>query len=478
MESETLEVKNWCSNERQLGEKAGDSAACLANLRGGLVLLGIENGDKGIRKFSSCPYPNVTPEWLTQRIQDHTVPPVEIEVVDAGYLLKEVTGNSAADCYAVFVARSKRIGGHQTVGGVSRIRSGKDCRPYYVAQDDRTKAPVVSADLNSLSASSIAWGVQQHRKKFGLTSEQWESDSSFLISLGLLEPSSGDGRICDGVAVTLAGLLLFGTEAAIKRHCPGLETILITPIGEKRICGNITDCFRQLCGSRSSVLSSQCPEIPNQCIRELLMNGFVHRDYRVNSPIVIRAINGELEIESPGPLCTGLTPDSLLYCTPVYRNFLLAEGSRYLGLCDKVGRGIDAVVKGVLESGLGFPNFENGENHFTVRVSMSGNREFREFLKKRSQSLNQLDEIIVLRYLFDREWATFRDLCSAMQHGLDFGHKILAGMRGKLMIESDSSLNLKWRLSPILRNDIQNIFTQEQYRLGFEGLFGEQPLGE
>ena len=140
------------------------------------------------------------------------------------------------------------------------------------------------------------------------------------------------------------------------------------------------------------------------------MNCFVHRDYRVHSPIVIRATEDSLEFESPGGLCTGLSPESLLYCTPVYRNFLLAEGARYLGLCDKVGRGIDAIYKSVLHQGIGFPVFENGDNHFTARVSLAGSREFREFLTRRAASLSQLDEIIVMRFLFDRESASFREL--------------------------------------------------------------------
>jgi hypothetical protein len=47
-------------------------------------------------------------------------------------------------------------------------------------------------------------------------------------------------------------------------------------------------------------------------------------------------------------------------------------------------------------------------------------------------------------------------------------------MAGKKMIESDSSLNLKWRLSPILRADINGVFRDDQYDLGFGNLFGEQ----
>lgn len=203
------------------------------------------------------------------------------------------------------------------------------------------------------------------------------------------------------------------------------------------------------------------------------MNSFVHRDYRNYSPVIIRVNEQSIECESPGSLCTGLSVESLLYCIPVYRNFLVAEGSRYLGLCDKVGRGIKVVYESVLQKGLGFPIFESGDNYFTTRISIAGNKEFREFLKRRAQSLTQLDEIIVLRFLLDHETASFRELCSVMQRGAQSVHKILTEMKSKAMIESNSSLNTEWKLSPILRSDIQNIFQEDQYDLGFGNLFGE-----
>jgi predicted HTH transcriptional regulator len=152
---------------------------------------------------------------------------------------------------------------------------------------------------------------------------------------------------------------------------------------------------------------------------------------------------------------------------------LLAEGARYLGLCDKIGKGIDEVYEGVLQNGLGFPLFESGDNHFSARISLEGCAEFREFVKRRAQALTQLDEIIVLRFLFERETARFVELCAAMQRGSQFGHKILSEMFRKNMVEPLSSLNLEWRLTPIVKGDIQNIFKQGQFSFGFGDLYGE-----
>lgn len=474
VETEMLEIKNWCSDEKQFAEKASDSSVCLANAHGGIVLLGIEDGDRNFRKFTKCPYHNVSKEWVVQRIQDSTVPPVELSVIDASKILEEVTGTRGVNCFAVLLPKSKRVGGHQTVNGHSKIRRGKECRPYYFASvDDRSRAPVVGATIGDLSPASITWGMQQHKKKFNISNEPWESQIDFLAHIGLLEIQSDVEESPAKYQISLAGLLLFGTERALRHYCPGIETIVETPAETRRIANNIVESYRHLCGTRSSLLPSLCPGIPERCIKEVLMNSYVHRDYRNNSPVIIRAAEQSLEVESPGPLCTGLSVESLLYCTPVYRNFLVAEGSRYLGLCDKVGKGINVVYESVLQGGLGFPVFESGENHFTTRISITGNKEFQEFLRKRTQSLTQLDEIIVLRFLLDHETASFRELCAVMQRGSTAGHKILSEMKSKTMIEPNSSLNTEWKLSPILRADIQNIFKEDQFSFGFGNLYGE-----
>lgn len=242
LESEILEFKGWCNNEKHLAEKASDSAVCLANAHGGLLILGIDDKNHGSLKFSPCPHRDVTAEWIAQRIQDGTVPPVDIRVADASQLLRETTERSKAQCFAVFVTKTRRAGGHQTTSSLSRIRNGKSCRPYYFAEDDRTKAPVESAELADLSLPSINWGIQQHNRKFGLDGQIWEP-SEFLTHIGLLESPAAPCSVPRSPKISLASILLFGTDEAIRRICPGLETIVISRLGEKRIRANIVESY-------------------------------------------------------------------------------------------------------------------------------------------------------------------------------------------------------------------------------------------
>src|ERR1700722_2948077 len=82
VEGDFLEVKGWCDNEKQLAEKFSEAVSCLANACGGSVIIGVESDHPRIPKFGPCPYPNVNPGWISARIQDMTVPPVECEVFD------------------------------------------------------------------------------------------------------------------------------------------------------------------------------------------------------------------------------------------------------------------------------------------------------------------------------------------------------------------------------------------------------------
>ena len=475
MESDTLEIKGWCKDEKELALKASEAAACLANALGGTVLIGISECDEGTRKFSRCPYMNVHPDWITQRIHDLTYPPVEVAVHDISKVVQEITAKPEANAYAVLAPRTKHIGGHQITGGLSKIRSGKECRPYYSAEDDRTKACVPGVVPSDLARGSIDWAMEQHQKKFGISTARWENPYDFLVHIGLLEryvPGDASGS---SFRVTLAALLLCGKEAALAQHFPALEAVLVTDASRRRLRKNLIDTFRELCASKSSLLPELCPALPLTIIRELVSNAFIHRSYRQHAPVMIRVTGGNLTIESPGSFPIGITPDNLIYCTPIYRNFLLSEGARYIGMCDKIGQGIDFIYEGVLSNGLGFPWFENLADRVVARIPTEGSREFAQFVRKRSHSLSQLDEMIILRYLWEKQDAALPEIAKITQRGATHAQKVLEDMFRKMMIEPADGVSGRWRLTPIVRDDIQNIFRKDQLELGLD-LFGTGEL--
>ncbi len=470
VESEELEVKSWCQDEKQLAEKIGEAAACLANASGGILILGVADDDRKGRKFSTCPYRNVNVPWITQRVHDLTMPPVEVTVRDISKAVREITGEAAANGFAVLIPKSKRLSGHITVGGMSKIRSGRECKPYYSVEEDFTKATDPTLTVSDLSLESIQWGIERHQRKFEVPAGSFESHTDFLIRIGMVERYVPQDDSCPSYRVSLAGLLLFGKRAAVGGV--SFETVVSTDAGNSHFRGNIVESYKELCGTAHAVILTLCPRVPLKGIQELLVNAYIHRSYRTNGPIIVTVTANAVEIQSPGELPVGIHADNLIHCVPVYRNFLLAEGSRYLGLCDKVGKGIDLVYTSVLECGFGFPSFESRENRVSVRVPTSDSREFREFVRKRSQALTQLDELMALRLLWDKEQASASELYSLMQRGSRFGQEVLDRMFRKTMIEPVDGVTSVWRLTPVVRKDIETIFQADQMSLGID-LFGD-----
>ena len=456
LENEQLEIKGWCNDERQLAEKVSDAAVCLANANGGVVLVGIGE-DLTHQKFSRCPH-HITPCWLVERVHDTTHPPVGCEAIDLSGVLQDVTGRSDAHAYALIVQRKKCVSGHSNSKGISRIRVGKVCKPQFLAEDDRTGAVVPDLTVDDLSTNSMGWAIREHHRRYK-TSDSLLDAEAFLHQTGLVQ-NQNDGA---PPRVTLAALLLFGKEASLAAHVPYCETIVNLHGATTRLRKNLLDSVRDLILTDHSLLRSNCPSVPEETLREILVNAYIHRCWRTNAPILISVDNERLEIANPGDLLPSLTVNSLLYCLPAYRNLLLADGVRIVGLADKIGAGINIIMNTVLRGGFDFPIFESSNNEFRVTVPLARSEEFREFVRRRAPSLSQLDELVVLRSLWARAEISFDDLNIALQRGDQSARKILQGMQDKHMIEPLGAAG--YQLAATLRLDIQRIFQADQLDL-------------
>jgi len=449
VESDQLEIKSWCRNDRELADQVSDACSCLANTTGGLVFVGVEDGRNVGRKFSPCPHSGISRVSLTTSIHNLTQPPVECAVHDISWLAAEVLGLEGNTLFVVRVPRTRYISGH-TFKGVSKVRVGKQCQVQYVAEDDRTKITVPEISIDDLSATSIDWGISQHAKHFR-NPTQWADRSDFLAQARLVEPQLVDEEYSPQFRPSLAALLLFGKPSILAEYAPAFQTSVVTPEGTTRIRKNIVESVRDLCFGENPILKGRLPRLRPDVLKELIVNAFIHRCYRTPAHVTIRLDEFSVEIQSPGELLAGLTVSNLIHGVPVYRNLLLADGARFIGLCDKIGQGIDLVYRGVLSDGFAFPEFESGNNSFTARLSLSESAEFSEFVRRRAQALSQLDEIIALRFLWQKQSATVGELAPVIQRREDAVLRVLEEMRRKGMVEEEG-----WRcyrLTPVVRDD-------------------------
>lgn len=471
VESDQIEIKGWCDNEKELAEKISDACSCLANTSGGLVVVGVSE-ERGRRsRFSPCPYSVVSGSWLTNQVQNLTRPPVECSGHDISGMLAEQLGSAGNNLFVMRVPKTRHMGSHLNSKGISKRRIGKQCQPQYVAEDDRTRVAVPDVTIDDLATSSVDWGISQHQKN-RKSPTQWMDHAEFLAQTQMLEPFLLDEEVTLRYRISAAALLLFGKSAAIARSFPQFETVVAGSSGTVRLRKNIVESVRELCLGDSSLLGSLVPQIPNQAIKELVVNAYIHRCYRTPAPIIIRTSETGLEIENPGELLSGLSVQSLIHGMPAYRNLLLAEGARFIGLCDKFGEGIDVVYRASLSGGFGFPEFESGNNLFLARIPLEDDPNFREFLRRRAHVINQLDEIIVLRVLWSKPCVSLMELCNRMERKTEFGARVINALCERTMVEATSDDPSEFRLTPTVRLAIDRIFQDDQ--MSFElSMWGE-----
>jgi predicted HTH transcriptional regulator len=413
-------------------------------------------------QFSKCPYRNVTASWIETRIKDQSYPPVECKAFDLSSLVADVLGRPNANLFGLVIPRKKFLTSHVTNRGISKIRKGRECKPYFTtADDDRTRAIAPGASTSDLSLDSMKWAIARHQKKFNVVPLD-EDPLSFIARMRLIVPPTDD---CENLAkydVTLAALILFGKERVLERIETRVETIVCMGANRHRTGRNIVESIKDLVNARESLLRQTCPAVSPELLFELLMNAYIHRDWRIPAPVMI-SVDDVLEIRSPGELMPGLNVANLLHCIPCYRNFLLAESCRHVGLCDKLGKGMGLIFDSALKGGLDIPIFESCDNTFTGRLSLKRSDNFAEFVRVRSSTLSNMDEILTLRALLDRQDMAVPDIAQVLQRGSEQAQTVLKAMEKKMMVERTQSgrFGLAWGV----RKDIDTIYQANQLDL-------------
>lgn len=147
---------------------------------------------------------------------------------------------------------------------------------------------------------------------------------------------------------------------------------------EKRFTGNLPAALRELDAFIAGRFTRQpIPETdlkerllwdyPPDCIRELLMNAVLHRNYQSNAPIRFYQFSDRIEIQNPGGLYGDVTPENFPKAND-YRNPVLAEVMHNLGYANRFGRGIAKAKSALKENGSPEASFEFHPNFFLVKI--------------------------------------------------------------------------------------------------------------
>jgi len=357
LESQTLEIKSWCRDEKELCGELAEASVCLANADGGFVIIGIHDRNVGRRATSTCPYRTVTADWIKAKVREFTKPPVGCSVARIGDVIPSPPIPAHADLFAIEVQKTNRPGGHRTHGGVSYRRSNNECRvEYFEGNDDYSRVVVEELRESDLDEKAINSAATHRELTFAsiraLRPRPADSLSEFQL---LVRPEDNQAQ-----RPTIAAVLLLGRHDILKRTIPFAETVLVletsinTPLTASK-CLNLIEALTFNSAWIKEQLAKIGVDCPNDVIRELLLNAYLHRCYRTQANIQIHIRPNELEIRNPGGLLGSLTTASLIHSPSIYRNFLLADSARQYGYCERAGTEIDKIYYNLILDGLSFP---------------------------------------------------------------------------------------------------------------------------
>lgn len=374
----------------QIGDSILTTVCAFANepgAGGGTILLGIEQVDSepvGTRYVvTGVPDPDKLQLDLVSQCRSVFNVPVSVSVTaerdeDRTVLIVDVP-EAAPGMKPIYFARKplpgsafRRLGSadvkctHDDVANLHQLRSA-------VSFDAST---IEGASLTDADPDAIAVYRAIRTKGNPHAPELAYDDRDLLIALRCANSTAS------GVALTVAGLVLFGKSAALRRLFPLLrldymrvagpdwvpktgerfETTLdmrgpLLTLLERTQAAIADDLPRDFRLPEGALRREEVPSLPLRVIREAVVNAAMHRSYRAPQPTQIIRYTNKLEILNPGYSLKA--PDRLGEPGSEPRNPTIAAVLHELGFAETKGTGIRAMQLGMREARLSPPRFES-----------------------------------------------------------------------------------------------------------------------
>ncbi|WP_025652635.1 MULTISPECIES: ATP-binding protein [Psychrobacter] len=232
------------------------------------------------------------------------------------------------------------------------------------------------ASWSDIDPDVIAFYRKQRAKVQPDAVELDYSDTDLLLSFNLIQEKNGVFK------PNIAGLLLFGSSLALRRHLPMARVdyirsagtqwvehsderfiytkdfreplILMIPRIEAMIMDDMPNHFRL---NENELQRSDEPLLPQRVVREALVNMVMHRDYSENQPSQINRYKDRLELQNAGYSLKPL--DALDSSSSLTRNPLIASVLYDLRLAETKGSGIRTMRAKLKQAGLSEPKFDS-----------------------------------------------------------------------------------------------------------------------
>ncbi len=345
------------------------TVCAFTNTKGGIILIGVRDDGRIVGvNIGKGTLESITNEIMTQ-IEPRIYPEVSIVPIEDKFLIKIEVPEGKNKPYFYKGRVYKRVGRVTKRVDPSEVKK-------IIIESERVWELVERRIVGRLEDIDFDKVIEIiNTIKFRRNMRFSGSPENFLKNIGVVE----DGE------VNLAGILLFGKNpqskipyAVIKaiRKVEGkvVDAEMIEGRLDEQVEGAM-DFLRKHIPKRIKVIGRKRVEIwevPEEALREFVVNAIVHRDYSIRSPIFIRFEDDTIKIMNPGELLPPLNLENIKkgYIS-VLRNPIIAKVFFYLRYIEGFGEGIINAIKLLRESGIGDPIFYIDRGFFVVEIKVS-----------------------------------------------------------------------------------------------------------
>ena len=344
-----------------------EMAVCMANGGGGTVVFGVNNKAIGRTIALLGVPPEVDVNRLKKAVYDATDP--KLTPVFQELPIPEGTGR------LIVMQVYPGLPPYTDTSGRGKIRIGKDCQPLtgtlrrkIMVETGETDFTAVEVDdrIESLISAAATERLREAAQRENAPADLLgKSDRELLSALGLVR----NGRLLRG------GLLLAGTTHAIRQQFPGYVWTHLRmssdtdysdradgadaiPVALERILDRVM-ADNPITTVPQGLFHFEIHTYPEIALREALLNAFVHADFRIPGPIMVKQFKDRLEIGNPGGLTGGITPENILRHEPVPRNPTLVDALTRLRLVNRSNLGVRRMYQALLIEGKEPPQIQD-----------------------------------------------------------------------------------------------------------------------
>lgn len=210
-----------------------------------------------------------------------------------------------------------------------------------------------------------------------------------------------DIEVATEEGVNFAGLVLFGTRTAVRKHLAQSEIVFeyrstnaAGPAGQREEftegfflyfdqLWNLVNLRNDKQHYEDGPFVLEVKTFQERAVREAILNAVSHRNYQLASNVFLRQYPERIEIDSPGGFAPEITPENILVRQSP-RNRRIAEIFAKCGLVERAGQGVDLMYQLAIRDSKETPDYSKSDQ-FTVSVTLKGrvlNKAFVRFVLK------------------------------------------------------------------------------------------------